>query len=212
MAGTIKKILKRTLGGLKMAAAWAPMVLGITGALGFIGPGIAYLATLPDYEGYKASPVYVKEVIQDLENHKEAYESGTISEEEYWEFVEYVGENANNEYTKEVLKRDIEGNEEWRGKVYNSANSPLGITSLACLGTGLLMGGLTLLWLGTDIHDDLQWSAENDFDWEPPIEEKPPKKNVEPETVEETTKIKDDISDDQENLGTTDDFLSSLQS
>ncbi len=211
MAFSVKKILKRSLGGLKMAAAFAPLILTGVGALGFIGCGIGYLATLPSYSKYKDSIVYKQEYINDLKKYLEEYENGNISEDEYISAVERIIENENQEYLEEVLARDIEGNEEWRAKVYNKANSPLGIASLACLGGGILSGVLSLVWIGKDVFDDIKWSADNDFEWEPP---KKKKEVVEPtpEPVE-TDEVKryDDLSSEEEKLGSTDDFLSSLQ-
>ena len=214
---SVKKILKRTLVGLKMATAWAPIILTPAGLLTFVGTGIGYIATLPSYSEYTESAIFQQEFVNDLERYKESYENGYMTQTEY---VNKITSMDEEDYIKEVLGRDIEGNEEWRAHLKDS-NTPLGIASLSCLGASILSGVLLIPWLAFDVKDDLEWSADDDFDWQPPKKEKKPKKVNQPiekkkSVVDEsengdTNKISDDISDDQERFGTTDDFISSLQ-
>lgn len=208
---SVKKILKRTSGGLKMAAYFAPFVLFVGGLLGGAGTGIVYAVKSAPGEvpkGYENSSVYLKEYVKDTEILKEKLDSGEITQQEYVDNLKFMAES---DYIKEVLSRDVRGNEKWQEML--KVNNALGTAALSCLGGALLGGILSLVWVKTDVGDEIWHSAQDDLNWKPPKK----KKNKEKETnkiesvVQEEEKIKVDISSDEEKLGSLDEYLGTLQ-
>lgn len=196
-----KKVLKRTLGGLKMAAAWAPIVLTIAGGAGFIGTLAGTITYAVKTDNFKETSIYQQEMQKDIDSYKAAVENGEMSEKEFVEAIEDMSESS---YLQEVLNREIPGTEKYQGFLKN-LNSFM-IATFCSLG---LAGAAGIAWatLGlTDKLDDLKYSARNDFRWEPPK----PKNEEKPVEIKKDMK-KDDISSDEENLGSLDDFLNTLQ-
>ena len=108
MSQILKKILKRTLGGLKMAAAYGPIVLFVGSALGFVGTGISALVFETKLEGYEDNPIYQQEYFKDIEAMKVQLDEGEISFKEYLEKSEEMNKR---DYRNNVINRDIQGNE-----------------------------------------------------------------------------------------------------
>ena len=202
MSQILKKVLKRTLGGLKMAAAYGPIVLFVGSALGFVGTGISALVFETKLEGYEDNPIYQQEYFKDIEAMKVQLDEGEISFKEYLEKSEEMNKR---DYRNNVINRDIQGNEDWQ-KILKTHNA-LGVSALSLGGVAVATGIMTLLWYKTDIQESIQSSAEDDFTWETT---KDKSKKIKDKPIKEKPNCNDDLNNDVEKLGSLDDFLNSL--
>lgn len=194
---SVKKILKRTSGVLKKALIFTPLIIGGGSILAAIGTGIAAsVISEQAFSGYKETETYQNAVIDDTKELTSKYENGELSKAEFADGMDYFGTDG---YIKSIINKEIEGNEKWQGMLKQI--DALSIGAISCLG-GIALGGAScILWyFKPNIADKLVDSADNDFDWEPPVSDKP---------KEDTSKDngKEDISNDEEELGSLDDFL-----
>ena len=198
-------VSKKIKGGLKMAVAFAPMVLTCACGSACIGAITTTIVKSCKLDDYKETSVYVQEVQNDLQKYQQQLEDGDITNSEYIEKIDNMAESS---YYTDVIKRDIEGNEQWQ-EILKSFNC-CGIATISLLGATTVVG-ITWLILGsalTDTLGDLKYSARRDLRWEPPKPKVEIYAKIEkPEKIENNV----DLSSEEEKLGSLDDFLNSLQ-
>ncbi len=172
--------LKDKISTFMLCMPWALIIGGFGLSLGmiFVG-GEKYSNTI---EKFKETPIFKQEQLNDIQSLKQMYENLEISEDKYYEKLDYYKENYG--YASEVLERNIEGTEEYQ-QMLKTANN-YSKASFAGLGS-IVLGGIITIPIG-------KYFVPNEN------EEDTPKKK------------KKHIKDEEEHLMETDEYLSQFQS
>ena len=221
----IKGLLKGSLGVLKIAGAFVPFVLAAGGAFSALGTVIGYSVNNKQLiSDYTQSPIFIERSLEDMNALEEKYNAGEIDYEEYGrEYRNLISEK----YIKEMIKEDIEGNQEYQERLKScEALCYSGISLGCCALAGMI---LSPIFLYTSIFEKIYDSGEDDLkDAKREFSDRPKKqkqtsikrsggardprvndseKNQDKEKTEIENKVFDDANDNGDHLGSLDDFL-----
>ncbi|MCI8555572.1 MAG: hypothetical protein HFI85_03255 [Clostridia bacterium] len=159
MKNKTKSKLFKTKGIIKKVGLFAPFIslaVGLGLGIGLMaGGGVKYEKAKADF---KESPVYVENYTQEYNEIKEKYDNGDIDLNELVMLMEDLNDEERH---VEVLKQAGDEAKEFKDALKTGERYMLASIS----GWILTVGGLvtTFIWVGTDVFENINWSARQDF-------------------------------------------------